>query len=119
MKSLTLAFAATLLIAGAAQAAPANAPRPTDLTSAPPSTNAPVNAPRPTNLTNPPPSTDAPVNAPRPTDLTDKPAPHLLPAIQTVRCHPRAQDDTAEDTSSRAGAGVLKSDDAASSRPHH
>ena len=104
MKSLSLAITAALLIAGAAQAAPANAPRPTDLTSTPP-------------------STDAPVNAPRPTGLTDKPAPTtaiLVPAVQKARCISHAQDKPAADAGSRSGVGVLKAEEPApASRPQH
>lgn len=62
---MALLIAATMLVAGAANAAPANAPRPKDLTNPPPKTA--EKAPDKVGV--------------QPTP----PVPHLLPAIQTLR----------------------------------
>lgn len=66
MKTVALSIVAAALLAGAANAAPANAPRPKDLTSPPPPK---TGEPAPDKIGVPP----------------TPPVPHLLPAIQTVR----------------------------------
>lgn len=68
MKTIALSVVLAALLAGAAAAAPVNAPRPKHLTSPPP----------------PPPKTDRP--APDKTGVQPTPsAALLLPAIQTIR----------------------------------